>query len=95
MGGGVGAKAAPEVLDRLGQPGLIVLDRQHVVGPLVANGLGDGDLRAHGVDGDRASGQRQGGKLAAGWSSAPIPGSTAIANCWSALKNRRPATSGR
>jgi hypothetical protein len=42
----MGAKAAPEVLYRLGQFGLIVLDRQHIVGAAFLNRLRNGDLCA-------------------------------------------------
>ena len=39
--------------------GLVALERQQVVGPTVQDSLGDPGLRAHGVDGDKCSGQRQ------------------------------------
>ena len=62
VGGGVGAKAAPKVLHRLAQFGLVVLDRQYVVGAAILNNLGDGGLCAHSVDGDGATGQGQRGE---------------------------------
>ena len=60
--GRMSAEAAPEVFYRLGQFGLVVLDRQHVVGAAVLNGRGDGGLCAHGIDGDGAASQRKRGK---------------------------------
>jgi len=55
------AEAVLEVFDRRGQFGLIVLDGQHVVGAPLPDRLSDVGLRAHGIGGYRAAGQRQGG----------------------------------
>src|ERR1039457_613693 len=52
-------EAAPEVLNRFCQPGLIVLDRQHIVGAAINDSAGDGRLCAHGVDGHHAASQRK------------------------------------
>ena len=56
----MGAETVPEILDGLSQFGLIVFDRQHVVGAALLNRPGNGRLCAHGFDGDRAASQRQG-----------------------------------
>jgi hypothetical protein len=40
IGSPMGAKTAPEIIDRLGEPGRAVLHRQHIVGWAFLNGLG-------------------------------------------------------
>src|SRR5271165_1398690 len=60
--GRMGAETLPEVLDGLGQFGLVILDRQHVVGSAFLNRLGNGGLGAHGVNRDRTAAQSQVGK---------------------------------
>lgn len=55
-------KQAKEITDGSSQTRLVVLDRQDVVGFLVADRLGDGGLGAQRIDGDDAALQRQGGQ---------------------------------
>ena len=59
MQGRMGAEAVPEVLNRFCQPGLIVLDRQHIVCAALDDGAGDGRLCAHGIDGYHTASQRK------------------------------------
>lgn len=53
-------EGADKMLDRRGQCGLIVLDRQDIVGTAITSGLRNGWLSAHGVEGDVATFQCQG-----------------------------------
>lgn len=60
--GRMGKEAFPEVLDQPGQLGLIVLYCQLIIGSPRLDQFGNGCLRPHRVDGDRAASQRQGGE---------------------------------
>lgn len=57
---GRGVKAADEIPDGLRQGGLMVFDRQNLVGSPIVNGLSKVGLRAHGVDRDDTAFQGQG-----------------------------------
>ena len=52
-------KGVDEIANRFSQSGLIVLDRQEIVGLSITNDLRRVGLRAHGVDGDEAALQGQ------------------------------------
>ena len=56
---GRGTGVGEEPLDFARERGPIVLQRQQIVGALVADGLGDLGLTAHGVDRDQRAGQFQ------------------------------------
>jgi hypothetical protein len=55
VGEAAGALLGEEELEVLTQAGLVALDREQVVGALVADGLGDGFVAAQGVDGDEGA----------------------------------------
>lgn len=59
LAGRHGLEDGEEVADRIGQRGLVVLDRENIVGLLVANGLRDAGLGSHRIDRDDASFERE------------------------------------
>src|ERR1700712_5207871 len=79
MRGRIGAKACPEVLDSRGQLRLVVLHCQNVIGAAIPDDLSDVGLCAHGVDGDRATFQRQGGEQL--WNGGLLVGLLCVALC--------------